>query len=167
MKYIAPNVHCGFFRNHVLCFCLIRNAYFSADTCIFNFSRYSCNSRLCLSVVSLFLARRTRLSAKARTEMFSFPSLIPFVVSSNVLIMGARIKLKSNRDSGSPFNSSQYVIGRVLSLAMYYGFATFVLVLDVFAYEIWNSFDLQSFANCPVRNCVKSFRDVNYCYNST
>ena len=168
-KYVAwPNINCESSRNYVLYFCLIRNvAYFSADTCIFNFSRYSCNSRLCLSAVSLFLARRTRLSAKARTEMFSFPILIPFVVSSNVLIMGARIKLKSNRDSGSPFNSSQYVIGRVLSLAMYYGFATFVLVLDVFAYEIWNSFDLQSFANCPVRNCVKSFRDVNYCYNST
>ena len=89
--------------------------------------------------------------------MFSFPSLIPFVVSSNVLIMGARIKLKSNRDSGSPFNSSQYVIGRVLSLAMYYGFAIFVHILDVFAYEIWNFFDFQSFANFPMRNCVKSF----------
>ena len=128
MKYIAPNVHCGFFRNHVLCFCLIRNAYFSADTCIFNFSRYSCNSRLCLSVVSLFLARRTRLSAKARTEMFSFSSLMLFVVSSNVPIMGSRIKLKSNGDSGSPFNSSQYVHWQDLIPAMYYDFATFVHV---------------------------------------
>ncbi len=149
-------------------FCLIRNvAYFSADTCILNFSRYSCNSRLCLSAVSLFLARRTRLSAKARTEMFSFPSLMPFVVSSNVPIIESRIKLKSSGDSGSPFNSSQYILGRVLSLAMYCDFATFVHVLDVFVYEIWNSFDFQSFANCPVRNCVKSFRDINYCYNST
>ncbi len=128
MKYIAPNVHCGFFRNHVLCFCLIRNAYFSADTCIFNFSRYSCNSRLCLSAVSLFLARRTRLSAKARTEMFSFSSLMLFVVSSNVPIMGSRIKLKSNGDSGSPFNSSQYVHWQDLIPAMYYDFATFVHV---------------------------------------
>ena len=128
MKYIAPNVHCGFSRNHVLCFCLIRNAYFSADTCIFNFSRYSCNSRLCLSAVSLFLARRTRLSAKARTEMFSFSSLMLFVVSSNVPIMGSRIKLKSNGDSGSPFNSSQYVHWQDLIPAMYYDFATFVHV---------------------------------------
>ena len=115
----------------------------------------------------LFLARRTRLSAKARTKVISFPSLMPFVVSSNVPIMGSRIKLKSSGDSGSPFNSSQYILGRVLSLAMYCGFATFVHVLDVFVYEIWNSFDFQSFANCPVRNCVKSFRDINYCYNST
>ena len=106
MKYIASNVHCGFSRNHVLCFCLIRNAYFLADTYIFNFSRYSCNSRLCLSAVSLFLVRRTRLSAKARIEMFSFPSLMLFVVSSNVPIMGSRIKLKSNEGSGFQFSTS-------------------------------------------------------------
>ena len=76
----------------------------------------------------LFLARRTRLSAKARTEMFSFSSLMLFVVSSNVPIMGSRIKLKSNGDSGSPFNSSQYVHWQDLIPAMYYDFATFVHV---------------------------------------
>ena len=163
MKYIAPNVHCGFFRNHVLCFCLIRNAYFSADTCIFNFSRYSCNSRLCLSVVSLFLARRTRLSAKARTEMFSFSSLMLFVVSSNVPIMGSRIKLKSNGDSGSPFNSSQYVHWQDLIPAMYYDFATFVhvslmrfgtpLIFNPLLIVLWGT--------------VSKAFEVNYSYNST
>ena len=163
MKYIAPNVHCGFSRNHVLCFCLIRNAYFSADTCIFNFSRYSCNSRLCLSVVSLFLARRTRLSAKARTEMFSFSSLMLFVVSSNVPIMGSRIKLKSNGDSGSPFNSSQYVHWQDLIPAMYYDFATFVhvslmrfgtpLIFNPLLIVLWGT--------------VSKAFEVNYSYNST
>ena len=164
-KYVTwPNINCESSRNYVLYFCLIRNvAYFSADTCIFNFSRYSCNSRLCLSAVSLFLARRTRLSAKARTEMFSFSSLMLFVVSSNVPIMGSRIKLKSNGDSGSPFNSSQYVHWQDLIPAMYYDFATFVhvslmrfgtpLIFNPLLIVLWGT--------------VSKAFEVNYSYNST
>ena len=55
--------------------------------------------------------------------------------------------IRVTADFAISFNSFHYVHWQDFIPAIYYGFAVFV---HVFAYEIWNSFDFQSFANCPV-----------------
>lgn len=119
--------------NHVLFFCKIwKVEHLSADTSICSLFKYLYNSRFCSLAISLFLAKRTRSSAKVRTDIFSPPSFMPSVVSSNIPIMESSIKLNNNGDCGSPYLTPLNMWYLFVIFAIYYHFTSIVHVLDVF-----------------------------------